>query len=202
MGHEYIKESDTFSTSHNGTVPKPTASDVSNNKILRADGSWVAQSGGGGGGSSTLAGLDDVLLTSIANGQILQWDADSQKFVNKGKVNSDSVKTPQDSNSGQRLASRYIGAAESSQATFQFVKFTGPWQDLTGIIIHRHGLTSISYGINGSYSVDTSDTSYISGRSSSHMPTASYDSSTHIISITLKSYEWAYFIGATHGQFL
>lgn len=166
------------------------------------NGKYRTSEGGGGGGSSTLAGLDDVLLASIVNGQILQWDADSQKFVNKDKVNSDSVKTPQDSNSGQRLASRYIGAAGSSQATFPFVKFTGTWQDLTGIIIHRHGLTSISYGINGSYSIDTSDTSYISGRRSANMPTSSYDSSTHIISITLKPYEWAYFIGATHGQFL
>ena len=52
MGHAYIKESDTFSTSQNGTVPKPSASDVSNNKVLKADGTWVAQSGGGGGGSS------------------------------------------------------------------------------------------------------------------------------------------------------
>ena len=51
MGHEYIKEQDTFNTSRNGAVPKPSAADVSGNKVLQADGTWVAQSGGGGGTS-------------------------------------------------------------------------------------------------------------------------------------------------------
>lgn len=46
MGHKYIKEEDTFSTSQNGTVPKPTAQEVSDNKFLRADGSWAAGAGG------------------------------------------------------------------------------------------------------------------------------------------------------------
>lgn len=80
MGHEYIKESDTFSTNRNGTVPKPSASDVSNNKVLRADGTWT--SGGGGGGSSTLAGLDDVNLSSPSDGQILKYDNANSKWVN------------------------------------------------------------------------------------------------------------------------
>jgi len=48
MGHKYVKEDETFNTSRNGTVPKPTQADVTANKVLRADGSWVAQSGGGG----------------------------------------------------------------------------------------------------------------------------------------------------------
>lgn len=82
MGHEYIKESDTFSTSHNGTVPKPSASDVSNNKVLRADGTWVTQSGGGGGGASALADLDDVNLITPSDGQVLQYDNASSKWVN------------------------------------------------------------------------------------------------------------------------
>lgn len=51
MGHLYVKEDEIFNTSRNGTVPKPTAQDVANNKVLCATGSWVAQSGGGGGGS-------------------------------------------------------------------------------------------------------------------------------------------------------
>lgn len=84
MGHEYVKENETFNTSKNGVVPKPTASDVSNNKVLRADGSWVTQSGGGGG-SSSLSGLDDVNLTSPTNGQLLQFDSTSQKWVNANK---------------------------------------------------------------------------------------------------------------------
>ena len=36
----------------------------------------------GGGGSSTLAGLSDVDITSPSDGQILQYDATSQKWVN------------------------------------------------------------------------------------------------------------------------
>ena len=52
MGNKYIKEDETFSTLQNGLVPKPTAAQVSDNKVLRADGSWVAQSGGGGGGGT------------------------------------------------------------------------------------------------------------------------------------------------------
>ena len=53
MGHKYVKEEDTFSTAANGTVPKPTAQDVSNNRFLRADGTWA--NGGGGGGSEVEA---------------------------------------------------------------------------------------------------------------------------------------------------
>ena len=54
MGHEYVKAFETFNTARNGTVPKPTPADVANNKVLRADGAWVAQSGGGGGSSILL----------------------------------------------------------------------------------------------------------------------------------------------------
>ena len=46
MGHKYVKEEDTFSTSANGTVPKPTAQEVADNKFLRADGQWKTSGGG------------------------------------------------------------------------------------------------------------------------------------------------------------
>lgn len=46
MSHKYVKEEDTFSTSANGTVPKPTAQEVTDNKFLRADGSWASGAGG------------------------------------------------------------------------------------------------------------------------------------------------------------
>lgn len=36
----------------------------------------------GGGGSSTLAGLDDVNISSPSDGQILRYDATSDKWVN------------------------------------------------------------------------------------------------------------------------
>ena len=38
--------------------------------------------GGGGGGSSTLAGLNDVNLGTLSNGQILMYDSTSGKWVN------------------------------------------------------------------------------------------------------------------------
>ena len=82
MGHKYVKEEDTFSTSANGTVPKPTAAEVSDGKYLKADGSWATPSGGGGGGSSTLAGLDDVALSNPSNGQVLKYNSTSAKWEN------------------------------------------------------------------------------------------------------------------------
>lgn len=41
-----------------------------------------AAQGGGGGGSSTLAGLNDVDLTTPANGQVLKYNSTSQKWEN------------------------------------------------------------------------------------------------------------------------
>lgn len=38
--------------------------------------------GGGSGGASSMEDLADVLLTDIANGQILKWDAVNEKWVN------------------------------------------------------------------------------------------------------------------------
>ena len=98
MGHKYVKENETFNTSRNGTVPKPTQADVTNNKILQADGSWVSQSGGGGG-SSTLAGLSDVVLSSPSDSQILQYDDTSSKWINANPpASSSSIETLTDVN--------------------------------------------------------------------------------------------------------
>ena len=98
MGHKYVKENETFNTSRNGTVPKPTQADVTNNKILQADGSWVSQSGGGGG-SSTLAGLSDVVLSSPSDSQILQYDNTSSKWINANPpASSSSIETLTDVN--------------------------------------------------------------------------------------------------------
>ena len=46
--------------------------------------------GGGGGGSSTLAGLDDVDLNNLQNGQIIKWDATNHKFVNANESGGNS----------------------------------------------------------------------------------------------------------------
>lgn len=79
MGHLYVKENETFSTSRNGTVPKPTAADVSANKILQADGTWVNNSGGGGG---ALDDLTDVSISSPVAGHTLVYNEDDNEWQN------------------------------------------------------------------------------------------------------------------------
>ena len=55
-----VGKNDTFNTTRNGVVPKPTQADITNEKVLRADGVWVEQSGGGGGGGGhTYVDKDD-----------------------------------------------------------------------------------------------------------------------------------------------
>lgn len=81
MGHKYVKEDDTFSTSTNGTVPKPTAQEVTDNKYLRADGTWKNPPGGGGG-ASEFADLDDVSFSNLQNGQIPKYNSTTQKWEN------------------------------------------------------------------------------------------------------------------------
>lgn len=78
MGHLYVKENETFSTSRNGTVPKPTAADVSANKILQADGTWVNNSGGGG----ALDDLTDVSISSPVAGHTLVYNEDDNEWQN------------------------------------------------------------------------------------------------------------------------
>lgn len=52
--------------------------------ITTEDGSYDTPNlkGGGSGGASSMEDLADVLLTDIANGQILKWDAVNEKWVN------------------------------------------------------------------------------------------------------------------------
>ena len=52
--------------------------------ITTEDGSYDTPNlkGGGSGGASSMEDLADVLLTDIANGQILKWDAENEKWVN------------------------------------------------------------------------------------------------------------------------
>lgn len=54
MGHKYVKEDETFNISQNGVVPKPTAQEVTDNKYLRADGTWQIPPGGGGGSTVSI----------------------------------------------------------------------------------------------------------------------------------------------------
>ena len=83
MGHKYIKEEDTFSISANGTVPKPTAQDVTDGKVLGASGQWVAGGGGGGGSGHTYSTSEQVVGTWIDRKPIYErtWDLKSDVIV-------------------------------------------------------------------------------------------------------------------------
>lgn len=52
--------------------------------ITTIDGSYDTPNlkGGGSGGASSMEDLTDVLLTDLANGQILKWDSTASKWVN------------------------------------------------------------------------------------------------------------------------
>lgn len=61
--------------------------------------------GGGGGGSSTLAGLNDVTITSAQNGQILEYDSGTSKWKNVNKPSGgDTVSWNQIQASGTKIA--------------------------------------------------------------------------------------------------
>ena len=67
MGHEYIKESDTFSTTHNGAVPKPSAQDVTDGKYLKANGVWDTPAGGGGGAVTSVNGQTGAVTLDLSD---------------------------------------------------------------------------------------------------------------------------------------
>lgn len=83
MGNKYVKRDETFDVNQNGVVPKPTQSEIDSGKFLKANGQWG--SGGGSGGSSTFAGLDDVSISNLQNGQIPKYNSTTQKWENSNE---------------------------------------------------------------------------------------------------------------------
>ena len=154
------------------------------------------------GGASVLADLMDVALSSLSDGQILQWDATNQKFINVGKVNINSLKTPQDSDSGERFVSKFVGNNNSSSsATYQFCKFVGGYEDICGLLISRQNVAACQFRVNSNYGQDASRMSTIGG-DTGKSPSWSYNSSTHVLSIVLPSWAYTWFIGVTKGTTL
>ena len=192
MGHKYVKEEDTFSTSANGTVPKPTAQEVSDHKFLRSDGTWQS-GGGGGGGASELNDLSDVDLENVADGDMLIYSSLLSAFTNKKYKTQSSVKTPSDAKSGSRLMSFFIGSAGSSTATFTVFSY-GDYQDISGLIVHRAGVDAVAYGSDTGGAVPNRYSSRLTGNQS---VSVLVDTTARTISFTLPNWDSAYFIGFT-----
>lgn len=85
MGTNWLRQEDTFEKNKNGLVPSPgNSTDPEETRYLNEFGEWSVPEGGGGGGSSTLAGLDDVHIQSVASGEILKHDG--TKWVNSALI--------------------------------------------------------------------------------------------------------------------
>lgn len=156
-------------------------------------------SSGGSGGASNLSDLEDVDLINLINGQILKWNATTEKFENQNLITNDSIKTPMDAMTGTRLFSKFIGSPGNTAETFPFVQFTGTWQDVSGLIIYRQGVAAINFGVNGSYGESNNNLYNIVRGTGATAPSLSYNSTTHILSITLDRYNPGWFIGVTTG---
>lgn len=109
--------------------------------------------GGGGGGSSTLAGLDDVLLTALTNGDIFKWNATDEKFENSFYKNSDSIYVPAENPTGVRIISMQLGNAGATNNTgYIFTLPSGQtgFYEINGIVITRYYIAAVIMRTNGS----------------------------------------------------
>lgn len=93
-----------------GLVPQPLAGDQ--NKFLRGDGTWENI-------PAQLSGLTDVDLNNLADGQLLRYNATSQKWENQG------VDTTPTANSGNLVASGGIKTAIDAVLRPKKVTLTG-----------------------------------------------------------------------------
>lgn len=93
MGHKYVKEEDTFSTSANGVVPKPTAAEVSAGKYLKSDGSWATPSGGGGGSGHTYSTSEQIVGTWIDGSNVYEISVENTTVRDGSISTSQSVST-------------------------------------------------------------------------------------------------------------
>lgn len=86
MGHNYVKEEETFNITRNGTVPKPIAADILAGHVLKADGTWGE---GGGGGTVTDVQVDGQSV--VDEDGVAQIPAIPQVPVQDVEVNGQSV---------------------------------------------------------------------------------------------------------------
>ena len=94
MGHEYVKESETFNVNRNGTVPKPSQAEIEAGKVLKADGTW----GEGGGG-----GTGDVEDVYVNGASVLDEDKIAQITSYKEVTQSEYNALPDSKNSDNVL---------------------------------------------------------------------------------------------------
>lgn len=79
------------------------------------DGKMRTSEGGGGGGSSTLAGLDDVDLNNLQDGQIIKWDATNEKFVNANESGGSSIHTY---STTEQVVAKWIDGSDIYEKTY------------------------------------------------------------------------------------
>lgn len=70
---------------------------------------------GGGGGSSTLAGLSDVTLTSPTDGQVLEYDSITQKWINANPSGSMHVYS-----TTEKIVGKWIDSKPVYEKTIEF----------------------------------------------------------------------------------
>ena len=156
----------------------------------------------GGGGASVLNDLNDVAITDPSNGQALLYDNAKSEFVNKTLFDGNSITIPALKSLGGRLVSKYIGASNSDdEAVYDFVEFTGDYQEVSGLLIGRSFVSFINFMLSGNRTVigNKLETPIYT---QSRTPSRSYNSSTHILKIGVPAWDYAYFIGCCTGKLL
>lgn len=112
MGHKYVKEDETFNTTQNGVVPKPTAQEVTDNKFLRADGTWKNPPGGGGGSGHEYSTTENVVGTWIDGKPVYE------KTIYHAGGTYGSVDVPHNISNLKRVISLSTSVSDSAGASF------------------------------------------------------------------------------------
>ena len=86
MGHIFVEFRDTFTQNQNGLVPKPSAAEIAANKVLRADGQWIDQSGGGGSSSHEYSTTEKLIGKWIDGKNVYEITLTGQTEANADAV--------------------------------------------------------------------------------------------------------------------
>jgi hypothetical protein len=158
----------------------------------------------GSSGTSNLADLNDVDVTSLADGQILKWDSVVEKFVNSIYKNSNSIFIPEDGRTGQRLFSMNIGGIGATANTgwkFQLAKVR--YANLVGIIISRFNIGMVNLATDGNGDLTSDRVALSSLFKGTQGANLSFTCSNNVCKIYdgITNNSWGFMIGATSCDF-